>query len=57
MKLTKSIKSMKSSQANKIKLTKSCADRASFFRHLYFLFSSIVIEGVRTALAIFFIVY
>ena len=57
MKLTKSIKSMKSSQANKIKLTKSCADRASFLRHLYFLFSSIVIEGVRTALAIFFIVY
>ena len=45
---------MKSSQADKIISTKSCAHRANFFKHLFVYSSSKVIEGVRKKLALFF---
>ena len=51
MKLMKLVKSMKSSQADKTKLSKSCAYRANFFRYV---FSSIYIEGPRTILLLYF---
>ena len=45
---------MKSSQTNKIMSTKSCAHEENVLKHLFFLFSSIVIEGARKELAILF---
>ena len=47
----KLVKSMKSTQADKTKLSKSCAYRANFFRHV---FSSIYIEGPRTIFLLYF---
>ena len=46
---------MKSSQANKIKSTKSCAHKV--FWHVFLYLISIVIEGTRTKLPILFSSY